>query len=35
LAANQLGGRIVASPAVAGHAFFVRTEHHLYRIEKK
>ncbi|MCP3959520.1 MAG: PQQ-binding-like beta-propeller repeat protein [bacterium] len=35
LAVNQLDGRIRASPAVADSAFFVRTETHLYRIEKQ
>ena len=34
LAANQLDGRIRASPAVADSAFFVRTETHLYRLEE-
>jgi len=35
LAENQLSGRVVASPAIAGHAVFLRTDSHLYRIEKK
>ena len=33
-AVNQLDARIMASPAVAGSAIFMRTETHLYRIEK-
>lgn len=33
LAENQLNGGIMASPAVAGQALFLRTETHLYRIE--
>lgn len=33
LAENQLDGRFMASPAVAGKALFLRTETHLYRIE--
>lgn len=35
LAANQLADGFRASPAVAGKAFFLRTEKALYRIEKK
>jgi len=35
LAANQLDGRFMASPAVSGKALFLRTDTHLYRIEKK
>ncbi|MSR59127.1 MAG: quinonprotein alcohol dehydrogenase [Planctomycetaceae bacterium] len=35
LATNQLDGGFRASPAVAGKAFFLRTETHLYRIEQK
>ena len=35
LATNQLDGRVMASPAVAGKAIFIRTDTHLYRIEKK
>jgi len=35
LAANRLDGRIMASPAIAGKAIFLRTDTHLYRIEKK
>ena len=35
LASNQLAGPFMASPAVAGRAFFLRTGTHLYRIEKK
>jgi outer membrane protein assembly factor BamB len=34
LAANQLDGRLMASPAVAGDALFLRTDGHLYRIEQ-
>lgn len=34
LAENELDGRILASPAVAGSALFIRTDAHLYRIEK-
>ncbi len=33
LATNSLDGAIRATPAVAGRAFFIRTESHLYRIE--
>jgi outer membrane protein assembly factor BamB len=33
LAENQLEGRFLASPAVAGQAMFLRTDTHLYRIE--
>jgi outer membrane protein assembly factor BamB len=35
LASNALDGRILASPAAVGSALFVRTETHLYRIEKR
>jgi len=35
LAANHLGGRIMASPAIAGKAIFLRTDTHLYRIENQ
>jgi outer membrane protein assembly factor BamB len=28
-------GGVMATPAIAGNAFFVRTESHLYRIEKR
>jgi outer membrane protein assembly factor BamB len=35
LAENHLDGRIVASPAFVGKAIFLRTELHLYRIEKQ
>ena len=35
LAVNQLDGELMASPAVAGRALFLRTETHLYRIEEK
>ena len=34
LATNSLKGRIMASPAVSGKAIFLRTDTHLYRIEK-
>jgi outer membrane protein assembly factor BamB len=33
LATNTLAGGFMASPAVAGKAFFLRTRTHLYRIE--
>lgn len=33
LAANQLPGRFMASPAVAGKSLFLRTDTHLYRID--
>jgi outer membrane protein assembly factor BamB len=33
LAQNDLGAMMLASPAVAGNALFIRTEHKLYRIE--
>ncbi|MCX7888039.1 MAG: PQQ-binding-like beta-propeller repeat protein [Verrucomicrobiae bacterium] len=35
LAVNQLDGRIMATPAVAGNALIVRTENALYRIEQR
>jgi hypothetical protein len=35
LAENQLGEGFLASPAVAGKAFYLRTKTHLYRIEKR
>lgn len=35
LATNQLESGFRASPAVAGKAFFLRTEKHLYRVESK
>ena len=35
LASNQLDGRFMASPAVAGRALFLRSDTHLYRIEQK
>jgi len=35
LAENQLDGRFMASPVVAGKSFILRTDSHLYRIEKK
>ncbi len=34
-AVNQLDSGLMASPAVAGKALFLRTETHLYRIEKR
>lgn len=34
LAQNKLDGGFMASPAIAGKALFLRTESHLYRIEK-
>jgi len=34
LAVNSLDGKMMASPAVAGKALYLRTETHLYRIEK-
>jgi hypothetical protein len=34
LAANKLDAGMMASPAVAGQALFLRTKTHLYRIEK-
>ena len=35
LAVNQLAGRILASPAIAGRSLIIRTDTHLYRLEKK
>ena len=35
LATNRLDGRVMASAAVAGRALFIRTDTHLYRIEKQ
>jgi len=35
LAENNLDEGFLASPAIAGNAFFLRTRTHLYRIEKK
>ena len=35
LAANQLGDGFLASPALVGKAFYLRSRSHLYRIEKK
>ena len=35
VAVNELGERIMASPAVSGDALFVRTDQALYRIEEK
>jgi outer membrane protein assembly factor BamB len=34
VARNKLDGRIMASPAIAGKAMFLRTDTHLYRIEQ-
>ncbi len=34
LASNQLDSGFMASPAVAGRAFFLRTKTHLYRVEE-
>jgi hypothetical protein len=34
LAANNLDAGFMATPAVTGRAFIVRTKTHLYRIEK-
>ena len=34
VAENELPGRLMASPAVSGNALFLRTETHLYRIDK-
>ena len=35
LAENQLDGQIMASPAIADRAIFLRTDTHLYRLEEK
>jgi hypothetical protein len=35
LAKNKLNGGFMASPAIAGQAFYLRTDTHLYRIGKK
>ena len=35
LATNKLDGELMATPAVAGKAFFIRTRTHLYRIETR
>jgi outer membrane protein assembly factor BamB len=35
LATNQLDGRTLASIAVSGGALFIRTDRHLYRLEKR
>jgi len=35
LSVNRLDGQLMASPAVAGKAFFLRTRTHLYRIEDR
>lgn len=34
LTLNQLDGKFMASPAIAGRAFFLRTATHLYRVEE-
>ena len=34
LAVNQLDGRIMSTPAVAGRSLILRTDTHLYRIER-
>jgi hypothetical protein len=34
LATNQLDEGFMASPAAVGHALFLRTKTHLYRIEE-
>jgi hypothetical protein len=34
LAENQLDDGFMASPAIAGKAFYLRTKTHLYRIEQ-
>jgi len=34
VAENKLDDGFMASPAVAGRAFFLRTRTHLYRVEK-
>jgi outer membrane protein assembly factor BamB len=35
LAENQLGDGFLASPAISGKAFYLRSRSHLYRIEKR
>ena len=35
LATNKLDGRILASPAVSGKAIYLRTDRHLYCLERK
>jgi outer membrane protein assembly factor BamB len=35
LATNQLDGELLATPAVVGKSIYVRTLHHLYRLEKR
>ena len=35
LTANQLGDGFMASPAILGRAFYLRTRTHLYRVEKR
>jgi outer membrane protein assembly factor BamB len=34
LAENELDGRLLASPAIAGKSMFLRTDKHLYRIDR-
>jgi outer membrane protein assembly factor BamB len=34
LAENELDGRFMASPAIAGKSMFLRTDKHLYRVDK-
>lgn len=34
LATNTLAGGFMASPAISGKAFFLRTKTHLYRVEE-
>ena len=34
LATNKLDGKLMASPAIAGRALFIRSDTHLYRIEQ-
>jgi outer membrane protein assembly factor BamB len=34
VAENELDGRFMASPAVAGKSMFLRTDKHLYRIDR-
>ena len=35
VATNELGERLMASPAVSGNALFIRTDKAIYRIEQK
>ncbi|MFO0845423.1 MAG: PQQ-binding-like beta-propeller repeat protein [Gemmataceae bacterium] len=35
LATNQLAGGVIATPAIAGKALYVRTNTHLYRVEQR